>query len=269
MRNISFGAFLGNVLAYMLLVAFVTVSLYTAFVLGETVMQVHFFDTKVDPIIFLIPLALFGIWTQRNLSAASGFGRFVDFVVTLSMVLVVALACLLWADVPAIQEIVTTRLSEFGVTISTEPSVYKLAVVLVFGLPGVANLLGRDILGIGRRSQVSNAAPSGIGTAAGSVVTTGHINQPPHTSIPLGSESGNPFFRTKGDLLVEIPDRVHIQMPNGRTFIIPMTERLADRMEWNLGRRALPGPADGADADADAGDAGAGDAGAGGGGDGH
>ena len=210
MKNISPGAFLGNAIIYLAIVAFVAVSLFSGLVLGETVMSVNLFNTMVHPIVYLVPLALVAIWTQRSLSATRGLGRVIDWLISMAMLIVVAAIVALWAKLPYADVVVKEVEARLGVALQVIPSTYKLAVVLIFGIPALFDVLGRDILGIGRGGRV----------------------------VSIGADS---TFEVSARPRVKLDSPWELELPNGRVMPFVPNEQMLERFEREVARR-LPAP---------------------------
>lgn len=268
--EVGWPAFLIRVALYLAITVFAAMVLFTGFRLP---IDLEFAEVGVIPaFVYLGIIAVLGFIIQRQMARAYGAKRTVDKLISLPMLIIVILAVLVWFGVDVVVENIGKVVSWFGYQLQTVPTEYMKEAAAIFGAAAILDFI-LDRLASRYRSA-SVLLPGGQNTAAtGPAIIAGEVNQPPHTPIHLESESGNPFFHTEGNLLVKIPDHAYVQLPNGRTFVMPITERLADRMEWNFTRAALPAPANpGGEADAAAAPADAnagGDAGGNGGGNGN
>lgn len=185
----------------------------------------------VPPSVFLAAFAVIYFVGQHLMSAAYGGGRIADIVVSAPMVILSVIAAMVWLEIPLGKSIVTFVAEQLGLTVDLTRTEYKEAAWWFFTIAAFFDII-RDYFGVGRRSQWRpgrSSPPIGGQDYA--------IDQRPHEPLDLHSESGRPFFRTEGQLLVDVPDHAIVRLPNGRMFQFPLTERLIDRMEFNMVRR--------------------------------
>lgn len=224
-KNISVGRFMVFAGLYLLITLAVSGILYLDYVydIGSAV------GVGLEPILFVIALALGAFLLQRALSGAYGGGRVADFIVSLPMLLVTGVAFLLWLDIPVMQDFATAFSSSIGVEIVFTPNSYKRTTMLLFLAVALWDVVIRDILGKGRRSRSDYG-----GTASGRAERL--EEQKPHQPMHLGSESGEPFFEGEAPIELFVPKTAGLRFASGTKLEIPVNERLEKRIVWNVGR---------------------------------
>jgi|SRR3989344_3368603 len=211
MKRIGIGAFLANAIVYLAIVAFVFAVLYRDFVPSE--MKFEAYGLTIVPYVYLVPLFYIALLVQRNMSAARGFGRFADWLISMTMLVIIGLAVASWAKLPFVEAAVEDFETAVGITFETARSDYKLAIVLIFGTIALADVLGRDILGIGRGGR----------------------------TVSIGSDSA---FEISAKPRIKLPTPWELELPGGHVVpFVPNKEQLG-RFETEM-RRRLPAPGPG------------------------
>ena len=209
MRKIGIGAFLGNAIVYIALVTFMAVVLYRDLEPNAT-MEFDVFGLAVRSEVLLVALFFVDLLVQRKLSAARGTGRFVDWLISMMMLVVIGPAIAQWWSVPYVDPGIDWLSALLGVSLDSAPSGFKWAAVLIFGIPAVLDVLGRDILGIGRGSRV----------------------------VSIGADS---TFEVSARPRVKLDSPWELELPNGRVMPFVPNEQMLERFEREVARR-LPAP---------------------------
>lgn len=145
MKNISVGAFILSALIHLAVTLFVIVALYGTF---ELDFRIYLFGINIPSLVYLVPLVFLSYFAQRKLSEARGFGRVLDLLISVPMLIAIVGVILLWLGIPSVESVANEIGSWANHVVSTEPTSYKVVVVLLFGLVSLLDVLGRDIGGV-------------------------------------------------------------------------------------------------------------------------
>jgi len=242
MRAISFGAFLWNAFWYLFVTGFVLAALFDGYVFD---LNIGAFGATLPTVAYLFPLAFIAYKTQGALSRARGFGRFADLVISVVMLAAIGSAITLWVGIPFVVGIITALTSAIGVTLSSEPNDYKLAVIFIFGPLTLADVVGRDIFGWWRQSRMFSGATSSVAPGVRREdITTGAHGDLPDAMEHLDSRSTNPLYHAHADGVIEV-NRWFVRDPFSGELVpaqnVParLQARVFDRI---AGPTALPAP---------------------------
>lgn len=222
----GWGRFILLALLYLAFTIFAAAVLFRGFRISEMFSSDgRPFGVGIVDTVVLAGIGFVGFLIQHRLSEAYGIGRVADIVVSAPMVAIIVVAGLLWAGFPIVKPVLMWTSALVGYPFESTASEYKVGGALIFAFYALIDI-GRDWFGIGRLLSFGHAT------------RVGSVQQAPHEPLELQSESGNPFMRTQGPLLVEV-DEVWLKLPSGRMFKMPMTDRLEGRVAWNLGNRQI------------------------------
>lgn len=198
-KNIGLGKLTACIFLFALIIAFVAETLFQDYVfdLGFSI-----FGVSIDALVYVFAIAALGYKVQQWLSQAYGGRRVVDTLVSIVMLVIIAAAVATWTKFPVVQMAVAWVTNMIGYPINTTPTGYKIAIALIFGSLALLDVLGRDILGIGRRSSGGQSWSLG-GVHRESLVSGAHGNLPDATE-ELGSRSGSPLYRVTGDAVIDL-----------------------------------------------------------------
>ena len=220
--NAGWGVIFWNGILYVIITIFAAAVLFRAYVLP---LDLGVFGVKVPPIVYLAAIAFIGYRVQHHLSAAYGGRRVADLIVSTPMLVVIALSIAVWAGLPIVQTVALAVSSWIGYPIESTPNEYKLAAVIFFGIAALLDVVGRDILGIGRRSQY--AFPEAGSVALSSVPPEGGY-PPGHEPKLLPSRTG--LAEYVAEMPVDIVPVFRIRRPDGTYIVAKPTPRIDNRV---------------------------------------